>query len=337
MSFTNNKLNINESTDQTESVGEFLGNLDLGRTTTGTDDEKKGLEEKVSSNENLDQDSQWEVTRVSAHKIKGTTIRWRVHFRGGTSEWVSDSDCNCEALIQEYLSTTGTNIRTIYVICRVSSKKQAGPTHVSLKDQKVMIEKAAGSLKPDGHFNRIKTYHITSSAYKGVPKVLQDIGEVSRKGDMVMVYRVDRLSRNIVKYLSVLEEMHEKGVYIYAVEDQLWYHHRKLDFLQLVLDANKESALISRRVKRSVAYRRNRGDYVGGVPYGWKLERDIDGIVKKVQNAEEQKVIKIIRKGGRFCYAKTADKLNERGLRKRGKVWTSAMVKYVIKQIYSRW
>lgn len=326
MATNNNTKNISVPAEHADAITHFLQNLSL---------ETKTQETKTKTAPAGMDDDHYEATRVSAHRYDKKTgqLEWKVHFRGYVGgDWISDDDCECEQLIQEYLRGQRTSISTIYVICRVSSKKQAGPTHVSLADQENMVEAAAKSLGNASKrtITRIKTYQITASAYKGIPEKLRYVSEVARRGDIVMVYRVDRLSRNIVKYMALLEEMNNRGVFLYAVEEQIWYHNKKLDFLQLILDANKEAALISRRVKRSVDFRRNRGDYIGSVPFGYRLQRDIDGVVRKVQNDEEQGTLRMIRQLRLRSHVYIADMLNTVGRYKRGKRWTKNMVKYVL-------
>lgn len=280
--------------------------------------------------------SDCEVERVLNHRVYNDKFSFLVKFRGFRDpEWVSDDDCNCEGLIREYMIENVPETKTFYGISRVSSKSQIGPTHVSLMAQEVKIRESIDQFKNAFQMTRIKMYNITSSAYKGVPTQLKQVAEHSQNGDIVVIYRVDRLSRNIVRFLGLLEDMNDKGVSIYSQSENLWYHNQKLDFLQHILNANRESQNISKRVKLSVGYRKRRGDYIGSAPYGFKLSRNPNTqSVAKIWDPEEQQVIRMIKENvGNLSARMLADKLNEKKLYKRGKAWNPAMIRYIRKKI----
>jgi len=280
-------------------------------------------------------DLEMEVSRVSAHRITETGVwQFKVHFKGyrDNGEWVNDADCHCEKTIREYLNTLAKPVKTIYCVCRVSSKNQTGPKHVSLDAQEHRLLQTArtrfGAANPA---TRIKTFKISASAYRGIPNVLQNIGEAAASGDAILTYRVDRLSRNIVKFLSFLEELNERGVQILAQDENIWYHEKKLEFIQGILDANKEAFVIGKRVKLSLERRRARGDEVfGSVPYGFSIKRGQDNRLVRVRNVVEQNVIRRIERelALKRTTKQIAEDLNAAGIRKRNRRWTSAMVTY---------
>ena len=284
---------------------------------------------------------QCEVKEIVAHSIeldKNSSIgrfRFLLRFKGyKTPEWIDDSECNCEILIRKYLREHVPHVRVAYGLCRVSSKHQTGPTHVSLIAQEKRIRETATLLElTKGEILRIKIFSIAASAYRGVPRQLHYIAECTCPRDILITYRVDRLSRNIVRFLSLLEDMDENGVLIYAQDENLWYHNRKLDFLQHILDANKEAAIISKRVRLSIEHRRSRGDYIGSAPYGFRLARNpYTKIVSKVRNMEEENVILRIKHLATYSemeFQDIADLLNREGVKKRGRTWTGKMVRYV--------
>jgi DNA invertase Pin-like site-specific DNA recombinase len=134
-----------------------------------------------------------------------------------------------------------------------------------------------------------------------------------------------------VKYLSWLEDLNDRGVRIYSVEENMWYEEKKLDFIQGIVDANKESHMLSKRIRASIQHRRERGDEcLGQVPFGKKLVwSQKKGCRVIVENPEEVKIMKEINKMAvRDCFGKDqiARVLNERGYRKRGRRWTAKMV-----------
>ena len=163
--------------------------------------------------------------------------------------------------------------------------------------------------------------------------MLKYVGNCANKGDSMWVWRVDRLSRNIVTYLEWLENLHKKGVEINAYSEKLNYGSNKLDFIQKIVDAQKESHAIGQRVRLSYKRKRERGDEaIGGLPYGKKYQRimnvDNTKILRKVVriNTEENKIIQFIR-SNRMNDHKMVDHLNKKGITKRGRKWTVGMVK----------
>jgi len=285
---------------------------------------------------------EYEVTGVSDHRINADgSFTWTVHFKGWQGGWeVHDSECNCEAFIQQYLADNVPEVRTVFGLCRVSSKNQTGPTHVSLAAQEARIRQTAKAIElgPE-EILRVRIFSIAASAYKSIPKKLQYIADHARPRDILVTYNVDRLSRNIIKFLDLLESMDANGVLIYAQDENMWYHNVKLDFLRRILDAQTEGAYIGKRVKMSIEHRRNRGDHIGSVPYGFRTVRDPDTqIVRKVPNRDEQGIIDRIKvstmKRRRGCTFRdtcqqVAEQLNQEGVYKRGKPWTATMVIYV--------
>ena len=64
---------------------------------------------------------------------------------------------------------------------------------------------------------RTKIITISESAYKGIPRELQKVGESALKGDTICVWRVDRLSRNIILYYW-LEDLDKRRLISYPIQ-----------------------------------------------------------------------------------------------------------------------
>jgi DNA invertase Pin-like site-specific DNA recombinase len=240
------------------------------------------------------------------------------------SEWVKDKDCKCDLLISQYLFTKG--ISTAYLFCRVSTKYQAALHCVSLEAQEaelrnmvtmytkqtstplVLYESSTTSVTRYSDntpkYDRVKVYSISASAYKNIPDTLQMIGEAAVEGDAIMVWRVDRLSRNIVKYLSWCEEMKTKGVDLLSKEDNQNYTTDHLSFIQHIINANRESETLGKRVKLAYAFKKSRGDAkIGNLEYGKKYEREVQDMNDEdktmqrlvvVDHPQEQETIKFV-------------------------------------------
>ena len=251
-------------------------------------------------------------------------------FVGGRVERrVADHDCHCEELISQYLSKLPVPVNTTYLFCRVSTKAQASETSTSLASQAQTLFKAGYVLAQadDVAVRRIKTLSVCSSAYSTISSRLVDIGAASRRGDCILVQSIDRLTRNCEHFRPWASEVHGKGVIVYSVLDRLAYSPSDSTFMAKVMLAENHSRVTSEKVKRSVAYRKARGDAIGGVPYGKKYAT-VDGRKVLVDHPEEQDVIKLIEseRGAGCTQRDIAESLNRDGFLKRGKRWTASMV-----------
>lgn len=282
----------------------------------------------------------YEVKGVIDHKIEDGEWFFNFQFKGygKYTEWIKDTDTKCEEVISAYLESIGIN--TVHLFCRVSTKKQGDPQHISLHAQEKYLRKtvrdiigeSTGETKEEKTPHRVKVHRLCSSAYKSVPTAFVDIVDAARAGDIVITYRVDRLSRNIIKYLALLEELDEKGVKIYSKDENIWYRGNKVDFIQKILDGQRESQGISKRVRTSLDYRRERGDETfGSTKYGFMISRsEEDGRVMVVESLSEQRIIKFIKRSKGTFPGAIAEKLNKTNRLKRGKLWTASMVKAIL-------
>jgi DNA invertase Pin-like site-specific DNA recombinase len=298
----------------------------------------------------------YEVSKVLQHRVAKQKVNhfvlnnfsFLLKWKGyNTPDWTFDSECECECLIQDYFDshfTFSKRPQTVYGICRVSTKKQAEDPHLSLQAQEGKLMEKYCEWKDQKEYKnkplRLKTFKLSESVYKKIPYDILQIAENAREGDIVAVHRVDRLSRNVFKFLDVLEQLNEKKVKIYSVEENLFYHLNRLQFVQFVLDANKEAETMGKRVKLILEKRRERGDDVfGRLPYGFSKERKQNGAIKRKIDEQEHKVLKRIRRAYRkdlFTFDEIADFLNVEGVTKRGHPWTRTSVKNEISKFENR-
>ena len=301
--------------------------------------------QETIKNENC---TEMEVKKITGHRVRkylpGDPKAWQqewefqVTFKDGSTQWVNDSKCNCEQKISEYLNKEAPHIRTAYIICRVSTKAQTGCTSTSLKGQETEVRRALTShISPSSSgYQRVRVYKISSSAYKRIPQIMKQLGNVLRRGDALWVWRVDRLSRNIINFLHWLETLNKKGIDIVAYSEQLTYKNQRLDFIQKIVDAQKEAASLGERIKMSYRQKRQRGDeHVGGLAYGSSYARilNVDGTInhkKVVPNSEEQVIIERIMASSNN--QDIVDKLNKEGCKKQGKLWNRLMVARIRKK-----
>lgn len=235
------------------------------------------------------------------------------------------------------ISKPGTSSRessekTLYIVCRVSSATQVGENHTSMDIQEQELRKYARDFY--GDYN-VVVVRITGSAFKRIPRQLTDLSLAS--GDILLVYRLDRLGRNIYEYVNWIRNLATRGVDFVSFVERISYSKNELEFIQGILDANKEAKHISDRVKDSVRYRRENGHYVGSCPYGkMAVIEDVNpttgrGVRKLAQNPDEAKVIQIIKE--RFegeSSTLVAEYLNSKNIKKRGCSWSARSVLSVV-------
>lgn len=271
-----------------------------------------------------------EVKKILNHRKEGTRWWFQLLFTDGDVMWVEDHKCSCEIMIAEYLKKHCVN--TAYLFCRVSTKEQDKGNSTSLDGQEAELRSVAAT---NPSIDRVRVYRIRGSAYRSIPATMKKVGEVVTSGDAILVWRADRLSRNIVRYLSWIEEIHERNVEIYSHNEKCSWRIEKLRFIQHILDAQKEAKALSERVKLSYKRKRARGDErVGGLPYGRKYQRlvraDNKKIIRKVviEHPTEIAILRDILESTEK-HEVVANWLNQQGRLKRGRKWSAAMVKRV--------
>lgn len=126
----------------------------------------------------------------------------------------------------------------------------------------------------------------------GLQKLLADIrtGQV----DVVVVYKVDRLSRSLLDFTKIIELFEKNGVAFVSVTQQFNTNSSmgRLTLNVLLSFAQFEREIISERIKDKMRAARRRGKWVGGTP---PLGYDIDREKKRaVVNPEEAKVVRLI-------------------------------------------
>jgi DNA invertase Pin-like site-specific DNA recombinase len=214
-----------------------------------------------------------------------------------------------------------------------------------MKIQQTYLKNYASQVYPN---YRHKFIDINASVYKGIPKQLEDILNVAKKGDVLAVYHIDRLSRNIPKMMGILDSLSEKGVLIFSLKNGgngLYYHQNRYEFLDAIWTAQKESMRISDRTKKSFEWRKKRGDdFV--TTYGFKYERQPITIqigdtktntykLKSVKNNEELEIVKRINKMYNYgeSHKTIAKILNMEGIKNRNRQWNEQMVKRICSKL----
>lgn len=147
----------------------------------------------------------------------------------------------------------------------------------------------------------------------GLQRLLADVE--AGKVDVIVVYKIDRLSRSLLDFMQMIEMFNDRGVSFVSVTQ----HFNTTDstgrlFLGILITfAQYEREVAGDRIRDKVAAAKRRGKYCGGVPV---LGYDVDREAKKLLiNQEEEPLVKHI--FHRFCQLGSAravaKELNEQG------------------------
>ena len=332
-----NESTVVQNTFNEEQLVEDMGTNDMDTNDMGTND--IGTDNTLDNNDTYDD---YEIKEIVRHRKIGNNIEYEVvYVEYGTKEWILEEYVS-ETALDEYnrrvcikTGKTKQDNRIIYGLCRVSTEAQAGEDHMSLEGQESLLTAVANKEEYSGAY--LKIIKVTNSAYKRVAKEIKEIVEDSLSGDIILVSRVDRFTRNSDLISPYLCELIRKNVNVISVTEGVNLLNDKINFKRFILDGENESDNISKRVKASIEYRKSNGLYkrVSPVGYGKKkvntklgnkiiIDKQASAIIKRVvkefskciNNKEQNRVSKEL-----------ADEFNVYGITKNGKSWSPLMIK----------
>lgn len=273
------------------------------------------------------QGSTYTIDKITNHKRKDDgTFEFEIKFKKCHLLYdVNDSDCSCESMIRNYMKSKPglKDINTVYVYCRVSSTPQTDGYSLQSQEDKIMQFLSNQKITNQ----RIKIIHEKHSAFRCSPPILTEICDVAQSGDTILVYSVDRFSRDVYYGCNLVHDLSKKNVTLYSVTDNIYNSknsHGVNDFFNRINDADRESNVRSQKIRRSIEYRRSRG--IMKPTYGKKLSGD-----KIVNDNDAIAIINLIKrwKNMNMNFSLIAKKLNEQNKLKNGKHWNYNMVRYV--------
>lgn len=233
-------------------------------------------------------------------------------------------------------SSMNNNTKTKFcaIYCRVSSLTQSNylEGHTSLETQEQVCRDYAKNFgyTVKNVYKDVCSGRNMNKQY-GLKKMMRNV----YSGNTIIFYEASRFSRNTLQALDCLNKLNKKNISVYSISDDCGYstNSDKYKFRLLFPKAENESDMISERVKKSILFRRKRGDYIGNAPYGYETYLNDQSIRKLRKNKDEQFVIQFICKmiHDNKTYSEIAEKLNEIKIDKRGYTWTNNSVSSVVK------
>jgi DNA invertase Pin-like site-specific DNA recombinase len=124
-----------------------------------------------------------------------------------------------------------------------------------------------------------------------------------RRGDNLVVAKLDRFSRNLFDCLQVSQELQKRGVNLFLLDvgasDPVTGNGQSKLFLSMLGAFGEfERDRISERIKATKQRQKARGEFSGGVaPYGWVYDRDHKLVAVPEQQKTIQRIRQLARKG----------------------------------------
>jgi len=270
------------------------------------------------------------VKFISKCRRVGNAFEFLVHRTDNRQAWIKESYCKFESLIRPILHKTYPEIKTIYLVCRT---KRLGFYHgdeipKELQTQIETMKNAVSKYQTENVEYRIKVIIISKIISKNIPMILYEISGVAQEGDIFAIYRADRLTEDPSLTLQLFEDIHNSGVKSCSIMHNMWYNEQKTDFIQVILNANREREIRSKKLLDVFETKKKRGDVMGRIPYGKKLVKSGEnGKMSLVDNEEEQAIIKEIRELKKKMYRyDIVDYINSK-YKMRGREFTISNIK----------
>jgi len=154
-----------------------------------------------------------------------------------------------------------------------------------------------------------------------------------KQAEAVIVYKLDRLSRRTRDLLFLIEDVFKKGnTRFFSLTEQIDTDTAIGKFFLTLMGAmaQMERELIAERTKASLDYKKEQGESLGHIPYGYQRARG-----KLVQNPAEKRIVRRMRRLKRdgMSYRKIAEILNKERIPARSKDarWHDSSVWYVVR------
>jgi DNA invertase Pin-like site-specific DNA recombinase len=162
---------------------------------------------------------------------------------------------------------------------------------------------------------------------------------LTERSDALVVYKLDRLARDLVVQETILAETKRAGTRVFstlAAEDAYLADDpkdptRKLIRQVLGAVADYERAMIRLRMSAGAARKKASGGYSGGgVSFGWRVNRETHNLEKDVREQATLKRMSQLRDDG-LSLRQTCDKLDAEGMTPRkGQRWHPYSVQRVL-------
>ena len=170
---------------------------------------------------------------------------------------------------------------------RVSTVEQAKGVSLDMQREKI---KAYADLEDMELIDIISDEGISGCSLKirpGVQRVIKMVRQ--RQVKAVIIYKLDRLSRNTIEALELARVMDQKGVALHSITEKLDTRSAmgRFFFTLMASVAEMERELVSERIVAAMDLKRSRGEALNNNPlFGYRIAGD-----RLVPDLHEQKII----------------------------------------------
>ena len=232
------------------------------------------------------------------------------------------------------------NSNQLIIYSRVSTKKQYNDAN-GLDYQDMVCEnyiKEVFNVNPQ----EVNYYCDMGSSYNSIFR-LKDLNLMVKNlvpNSVILVSEISRLGRNVCQVIPLFKKIKDKKCWIISVCEGLCFNKSRLmdkQIYQKVIDAERESDLISMRTSNANKLIKQNGGHIGRAPYG-KEKIKVNGVPILTDCKNEQEIIMDIKNLFRVHqnYHKVKEELVKRNLKKRNIHWTIASIKNIIKPTLSK-
>lgn len=207
-----------------------------------------------------------------------------------------------------------------YIRVSTAMQKDTSP-HTQLESMKSFIDYKQWKDIPFKHFA-----DIGMSAKNEKRPQFQEMMKSVDEGDLILIYSLSRLSRNLKSTIDIFNKLQSKKVKVTSLTEQLDYGSSiGRFFLHMLSNITQwERETISEKVKWGMQGMIRKKTLQRRPPYGWKVKRDEDGNVVKgfpfEEVQEEQEIINKICKmytENKFSVSDIILKLKDEGIKPR--------------------
>jgi DNA invertase Pin-like site-specific DNA recombinase len=157
---------------------------------------------------------------------------------------------------------------------RVSKEEQARDSD-ALNRMLFFVEKSLEQFASPG--TKVNRFIDKKSGFRDVERENYDVlmeGLKEGKYDLLIAYRIDRITRKAVSNATIAEILSEHKTHFYdIVDDRIYKLHQSdkdwEDFVTAGVKAESEARVIRKRVRLGLDYRRQQGKHLGKIPNGY--------------------------------------------------------------------
>ena len=188
----------------------------------------------------------------------------------------------------------------------------------------------------DDDWALFKTYRDTESGtHMNRPGLEEMLYDASTKAfDILLVFRVDRLSRKVRELAQMVDDLTKNGVTLKSITEPFDTASAagKMMLQMLGVFAEFEHATIVERTKVGMEKKAKGGDFVGGyVPYGFRLEPEKGLVLREEETLVVKKMFSMYALGKEGTQT-ICRKLNGAGCRRRsGKKWDKRVILNILR------